>query len=396
MKTDEIVVFFATNRNLEVQSPVSESLPKYETSKFGIHPDDFRIGMADVQFQINPTVIEECLNDNGTVRSWKLEQESISADGLYTTAGSRVIFPKLLKCLQPDIDAKSNSHIDGDGDTFGSEVRKSALLFIHGFNNSFEESIITAAKISRLYSSRHHKLIPIVFCWPSDDHFSVRAYWDDRTDAEISGGAVARLLASFSQYFISLNRTYQCTSSAYLVAHSMGAYVLRHAMRRLQELRYPVIPMFDVVILAAPDVDGDSLETPEKLQSLSRLTRQVVVYVNKHDKALNVAQPMHNDTPRMGVFGPGSGASQRLTIPISTIECHRADFNHDDSVKHWYYHESISVVKDIKAVIEGTDPDVISFRKSVIGRSNVYRLEPPTNYRNRPGTQPQPAEDRGP
>ena len=376
MSKNTMKVFFATNRNLEVNSTneIEQVLSSPQRPRFGIHPHDFRIGTAQVEINLKKKVHGEPIDDNATFYGHaQLAKEICTEDGKYEVRGSDKIFPELIETLR-----ESN----GKGQRNG--VRCSTLVFIPGFNNSFEESIEGGAFLAHLYSSDDHRLVPFVFSWPSDGEFLPRAYWSDRVDAEISGCAGARLLACFLTFLAELGQSERCSSSAFLIAHSMGAYLLRFAVPKLQKMPTPIAPLFDTTILVAPDVDVDVFNATDKLQPIDQLTKQVLVYVNKDDAALSKARHLHGGSARLGHNGPATTTAEKLAVPLTTIRCHKADFNFEDSYsKHRYYRSSIAVVKDIKAVINGVDPDEISYREKVQDRTDIYRLNPPREYHNR-------------
>lgn len=174
--------------------------------------------------------------------------------------------------------------------------------------------------------------------------------------------------------------------------------MLRFAVQNLLKIPCRVSQIFDATILTAPDIDTDALENANKLLPLDKLTKEIVVYVNKTDKALSAAKQELNGTPRMGLIGPGTNASAKPKVPLSIVRCHNVDFDHDDNIRHWYYRRSISVIKDIKAVFSGKDPDEINYRDEMqSSKQDIYhyRLAPPKTYLNRLGTQPKPEEDIG-
>lgn len=383
----EMKVFFATNRNLEIGSDNSVMLSPAQNLRFGIRPDLFRIGTAKVEISKYDEIEGERLNDEAKYicTSAQLAKETYCTEKrAYTVRGSEEIFPQLLKEVRNKEGSKKG-------------VRCSVLVFIHGFDNSFEESIATGAKLAHLYSSNAHQLIPFVFSWPSDGEFSNIYYGDDRIDAELSGCAGARLLACFFAHLWKLRRQdNSCSLSAYLITHSMGAYLLRFAVQNLQWMSCQVSQIFDATILTAPDVDTDVFEKANKLLPLNKLTKEIVVYVNKTDKALSAAKHQLNGSPRMGLSGPGAYASPKLGVPLTIVRCNEVDFDYEDTIRHWYYRRSIAVIKDIKAVLSGEDPDKICYRDEVqpTGRDIYrYRLAPPKAYLNRLGTQEPREED---
>lgn len=242
-------VFFATNRGLNVESDglcivdeVNEK-PWDETNL-----EAFRIGTAKVEIASaeDGDVQGKHLDDKANYQCARLaEQIYCTKKREYTKRGSEEIFKKLLKSVHKKLRGRN---------------RCSVLVFIHGFDNSFKESIQTGAELAHLYSSEDHHLIPFVFSWPSAGEFGNIQYNDDRQVAESSGCAGARVLACFLQCLSKFQqKDAPCLSSAFLVTHSMGAYVLSHAVRNLQKILCPVFPIFDATILTAPDVDVDAL-----------------------------------------------------------------------------------------------------------------------------------------
>ena len=352
-------VYFATNRNLVVR----KSTPVFPSRgpKFGIHPSDFRVGTAIVEIRRGDPVDGERLDDTVHYRSAQIEPERRNRNGRFALRGSQNLFRDMSEDLIPS----ANNQKEGP--------RRSLLVFIPGFNNSFEESIEGGAALANLYSSHDHHLIPFVFSWPSDGEFGTYYYRSDRKDSEASGDAGARVLERFLRYVNMIGSAEQCSLSAFLVTHSMGAYVLRFSLRELVRRNYPLAPFFNIALLIAADVDYDALEKSEKLLPIGRLTREVVVYANKNDKALIKATDLNDRIERMGLAGPASRAHELLPIPLSTVLCHKADnFANRNNSGHHYYRHSVVGVKDIKAVLNQVDPDEIPNRKEV--RPDVYRL----------------------
>ena len=214
--------------------------------------------------------------------------------------------------------------------------------------------------------------MPFVFSWPSDGEFGVSYYRSDREDAEGSADAGARVLETFLSYVNGASSPGECTSSVFLVTHSMGAHVLRFAVQKLLRRKSPIAQFFDAVLLVASDVDCDALEEPDKLLPIGRLSREVVVYANRKDKALAKATDLNDDVERMGLVGPTTRTRERLPT-LSTIHCHKVD-NHAnrDNSRHGYYRHSIATVRDIRAVLSDKDPDEIGNREE--RAPGVYRL----------------------
>jgi len=155
-----------------------------------------------------------------------------------------------------------------------------ALLFIHGFNNSFEDAIETAAELVDRYQREGDvDLFLLLFSWPSEGKlFPPTRYFSDRNAAELSGMAIGRALArlrDLMQAFAGDGRG--CDQRLHLMAHSMGNYARRFAVNALVDCHAAgrPLPVFENAFLMAADADDDALEIDEtlpKLQALARIT----------------------------------------------------------------------------------------------------------------------------
>ena len=352
-------VYFATNRNLIVRGGVPNFPPR--GPKFGIHPSDFRVGTATVEIHQGDPVDGERLNDTIRYQSAQIEPQRRTQNRRFTRRGSQQLFRNMASTLLPN------------GDNQDKGPRRSLLVFIPGFNNSFKESIEGGATLANLYSTDDHQLVPFVFSWPSDGEFGTNYYRSDQKDSEASGDAGARVFERFLKYVDRIGSVEQCSLSAFLVTHSMGTYVLQFALQELLRRNSSVAPFFDIAFLIASDVDHDALEKRKKLLSIGKLAREVVVYANRKDKALIKATDLNSRIERMGLFGAGPNARELLRIPTSTVLCHKADnYANRDNSRHRYYRHSVACVKDIKAVLNDIDTDEIGNREKI--ERGVYRL----------------------
>lgn len=354
-------VFFATNRNLlcDENGQIEDSLISPVGPRFGIHPSDFRVGIAKVTItESKGKSIRSRANADVRYQSASLAPEKRDETGEYVERGSDDVYPLLIKALR----RYSNA---GKGET--PPKRWSALVFVPGFNYSFQDSIERGALLAHIYATENHRLVPFVFSWPSDGEL-LFAYTDDREDAEYSGAAAARAFRVFIKHLAGTKRGERCLSSAFLVAHSMGAYALRYAVQHLERRGDKSVSLFDAAILPAADEDADSLESKEKLLPLSKLAGQIVVYVNRNDAALKFA----TDSPRLGQQGPRTRGIDTIPVPVTTIHCEENFHHKSDITEHQYYRLSPYVIRDIRAVLDGQEASRISYREEL--KSGNYRL----------------------
>lgn len=177
------------------------------------------------------------------------------------------------------------------------------LVFIHGFNTSFDEAALRTAQIA--YDLRFGG-VAAFFSWPSRGRSSPSAYLADREEAD---AAVPHL-----SEFLELVTTGADPSQVHLIAHGLGARLLADAIPDM-----PGNARFNQIVLAAPDIDAGTFEqiiAPKIRGSAGRVT----LYSSSQDRGLRIA---HGLTPvrRAGDSEP----SLVLVDGIDTIDASAID-----------------------------------------------------------------------
>jgi esterase/lipase superfamily enzyme len=166
---------------------------------------------------------------------------------------------------------------------------KDIFIFVHGFNNSFEDS---ARRVAQLAYDLDFDGTPMLYSWPSQA--SASAYTVDEATVGISG----RRLADFLETVVAQSGAQRI----HLIAHSMGNRALIEALqtylaRRAPESRQHI---FGQIVLTAPDVDRDYFT--DAIQSLTGSAERVTLYASDNDYALHTSQIIHG-APRAGTAG---------------------------------------------------------------------------------------------
>lgn len=266
------------------------------------------------------------------------------------------------------------------------EQAEDTLIFIHGFNTSFHNALRQAAELHQILT-RPDALNPndplrlnmCVFSWPSDASLlltnprsqDVVAYRNDRLDAAASGAAFARGFLKVAD-FINSNVEEQCRQRVHLITHSMGAYVLRHALQEVRKFVPERLPrIFDQTLLIAADEDDDAFEHDHKLRLLPRITRHTSIYFNRNDLALWASDRLKGNPARLGTDGP----LQPLQLPrhVYPIDCTDVVSRLSDPTSHSYHLNVERVPIDLRQVLRNQLSDEIPGRKYVQD-SNTYRL----------------------
>jgi hypothetical protein len=172
-----------------------------------------------------------------------------------------------------------------------SGEKSDTLVFVHGFNVSFTGALEAGARLGQDVKIEGRPVNVVVFSWPSEGQaIPYMSYYSDREDARASGPALARTYLKLRDYLEDLERPDYCERRLHLLAHSMGAYVLRQGLQAAVVKEPTALTrIFHEIMLAAPDEDDDAFELDTKLRLLPRLGRQVTVYFNPDDRALLIS-----------------------------------------------------------------------------------------------------------
>lgn len=202
---------------------------------------------------------------------------------------------------------------------------KSALVFIHGFNVSFEDAALRTAQISY---DLGFKGAPVFFSWPSAGGLS--AYTADEDSA-----AWSQLdLTAFLREFAAKSQA----DKIYLIGHSMGTRVLTRAYLAAIAADPILKGRFKEVILAAPDIDADVF-TRELAPALATSGASVTLYASSRDNALLASRAVHRndragDTHPKILIQPG----------VESIDASEVDTSF---VGHSYYGDERTIISDM-------------------------------------------------
>ena len=215
-------------------------------------------------------------------------------------------------------------------DTVSDSPQQDLLVFIHGYNVSFESAVQRTAQIA---IDLPFEGVPICYSWPSQG--TLLGYTIDENN---SAWTVAHL-KSFLTDLVNESGA----KSVNVVAHSMGNRAMTAA---LQQIRWSLPenspPPFDRVVLAAPDVDAD-LFRRDLAPALVDVSRQVTLYASSDDQALIASKQVHG-YPRAGESG-----DHIVVVPgVETIDVSGIDLS---LLGHSYYGDSESMLRDLYNVI---------------------------------------------
>jgi esterase/lipase superfamily enzyme len=158
-----------------------------------------------------------------------------------------------------------------------------ALLFVHGYGNTFSDCIFKTAQIA---FDMHFGGVPICFSWPSKG--GILDYDYDRESALFSRDAfleVVHLLYNEANI-----------KKVYVVAHSMGNQIVVDALAHAQDVGIGID--LTELVLAAPDVDRDVFRS--MIKRLRIAAKGITLYASSADKALIASRIKAGGAPRAG------------------------------------------------------------------------------------------------
>ncbi|BBD63133.1 protein of unknown function DUF900, hydrolase-like (plasmid) [Nostoc sp. HK-01] len=212
---------------------------------------------------------------------------------------------------------------------------RSALVFIHGFNVSFEDAALRAAQIG---VDLQVPGIMAFYSWPSRGKLA--SYPADEATIEASEKYIAEFLLNLAQK--------SGIEKIHIIAHSMGNRGLLRAMQRiLAQVQGKSEISFGQIFLAAPDVDPDIFE--ELAQAYQNLAERTTLYISAKDKALATSGIIH-DHPRVGFFPPITVVDGIDTVEVSNIDL--------TLLGHGYFADARDLLQDMHhLLINNTSPE---------------------------------------
>jgi len=212
---------------------------------------------------------------------------------------------------------------------------KDLFIFVHGFNNTFEDAARRAAQMAY---DLDFDGTPILYSWPSQGF--VVAYTADEAAVGISG----RKLADFLETVVSQSGAQRI----HVLAHSMGNRALIEAMQTYLAKRAPNERqhIFGQIVFTAPDVDRDYFI--DAIDSLRGTAELVTLYASDNDHALHYSQFVHG-APRAGTAGDVIIKLAGLdTIDMSAVPA--------DILGHSYFAANSGAIYDIFRILWRGDP----------------------------------------
>lgn len=227
-----------------------------------------------------------------------------------------------------------------------------ALVFIPGFNTSFEASLYRAAQLA--YDLKFDGA-PFVYSWPSDGTSP-----NYKHDSE----AVAKTSAYFTE-FLRVVISQSNAKSISIIAHGLGTKLTLDGLIAMKD-NIPEGVTIRELILTAPDMDAASFK--ERIAALSGIANRTTLYVASTDRALNISRRYTGGVPRAGdLLSGGPLILQGVdTVDVSLPGTQAFGLNHPD------YVDQTALIRDIASRLENPTREQSAALESIPTPSGPY------------------------
>ncbi|QPB20052.1 alpha/beta hydrolase [Rhizobium sp. 007] len=204
------------------------------------------------------------------------------------------------------------------------------LVFVHGFNNLYEDSVYRFAQIVH---DSHADVAPVVFTWPSRG--SIFDYNYDKESTNYSRDALEELLRRTAQN--------PAVSDITIMAHSMGTWLTVEALRQMSIRDGHVASKINNVILASPDLDVDVFG--RQFVSLGEERPHFTIFVSRDDRALALSRRISGNVDRLGQIDPSAEPYRSKLEAAGITVLDLTKLKGGDRLNHGKFAESPEVVK---------------------------------------------------
>lgn len=230
--------------------------------------------------------------------------------------------------------------------------QKDVYVFIHGFNNTFDDGLFRAAEVWHFMGRVG---VPVAYSWPAGLG-GIRGYAYDRESSEFT--------VTHLRHFIRAIAECPDVERVHLVAHSRGCDALISALRELhigyraqgkttqQELK------LENVVLAAPDVDEEVFMQRFVGENMLQAAKRTTIYASQHDKAIELADVVFASRRRLGMltgrdFSPKMRHALAKYPNVQFIECKLSGL----WIGHSYIYDHPAALSDLILVLrDSRDP----------------------------------------
>ena len=208
--------------------------------------------------------------------------------------------------------------------------KRRVLVFVHGFNNRFEDAVYRFAQIVH---DSDANVVPLLFTWPSRG--SLFAYGYDRESTNYSRHALEATLQALARD--------PAVGEVSILAHSMGNWLTLESLRQMAIRNGQIAPKIANIMLASPDVDVDVFRT--QIAEIGKSRAKFTLFVSQDDRALAVSRRVWGGTARLGAINPEAEPYRDELAAEGITVLDLTKLRSDDRLNHGKFAESPEVVR---------------------------------------------------
>ncbi|MDQ0473434.1 alpha/beta hydrolase [Labrys wisconsinensis] len=206
--------------------------------------------------------------------------------------------------------------------------KRRALIFVHGFNNTYADAVYRLAQVSH---DSGIDAAPVLFAWPSRG--STFDYLYDKESANFSRYALEDLLRHAAAS--------PDVGEVTILAHSMGSWLTAEALREMAIRDKGISPKIRNVVLASPDIDVDVFR--RQIIEMGPRRPQFTIIASRGDRALALSRWISGDVDRLGAADLRPYAADLKGLGISIIDT--TDVQGTDALAHNTFADSPEMVR---------------------------------------------------
>jgi esterase/lipase superfamily enzyme len=287
---------------------------------------------------------------------------------------------KSLKAWKPAEAAEFKSRLIAEADRFpavrdlaANEDQRHVCLFVHGYNNSWDDAVRRYCQISSAIFGDGNLGFCVLFSWPSDG--LKLGYYPDRLDARRSGDDLAEVLSTLydevakRQQLSMLKGKDVCKAKVSMIAHSMGNFVMQKAMQHVwtRKNKPLLMSLVNQLLMVAADVDNDLFRSGENLDqedgdAIANLCYRVTVLYTGLDATLGLSAGFkHFGKRRLG--RTGLDLNQVVPDNVWSIDC--SQFLEGKPNTHSAYFDVPDTQAIMQDILRGVDRSVLTARRQM-------------------------------
>jgi len=362
-------IFYITDRAVEREGS-DGPVYRYGRSK------DLALGTAMVSMSPSATWAELVADSTTTAgrRDYRLGVGRVERAGQLTHLATRLTVVDGRLVLTEEARAQALGEVAALNETlrpWTDAGATDALVYVHGFNNTFEDAVLRTAE---LWHFTGRRMVPICYTWPAGSGLSIQGYSHDRESSEFTVLHMKMLLFALAEN--------PAIERVHIVSHSRGTDVATSAVRELymrheQGAGEPIRDRFKLatLVLAAPDLDLQVFTQRFFAENAAMAPGRFVVYFSRRDTAVGMSDWLFRSGRRLGRFRvtdltDETSATLARLPSIELIDCDvRAGSSHS------YVFDNPAALSDLVLILRDGAAAAEPARPLSSPRPGVWRLD---------------------